>query len=1566
MSGADSDAFFTEQAGRVLWPRTPADLTDTARCPACQSSLTSPLCATCGLDLRHPVAAELLAVSTDAAAALDRRVTLIGRIRYDTDQAFEKAVQEVAATSERPLQATSAATRPPTSAVPPATTLPSTSAVPTEPVLSPPSPPSEPPARRDRPDQPTPATPADPSDPADPARPKRSSVQILMLIVGVLLVAVAAIFFLTLAWLFAGLAVRSVIGAVLTLSALTLAAVLRRKLLVATAEGIGALAVVLVVLDAWAVRQNNLFGLASTDALLYWGAALGGCSALFFAWHALSRLRVASMAGFLTAPVSLALVATGLASDLSDSTRFFLAFLGAAIGALLHRATFPSRSPGAAGRWPSIDRVPERMALVGLGSLALVSAAITAATLQPDSTVAPLWSLGAVTVVAVLHVAAVLTSPPSPSTRVDSAVTIYRAFGYGSAVLAAVAACTIAPVMAGRADSLPLLITAPVLVSVTLALAFELIGRRRAASPARRASLAAASTAAAMAALFAIVVVGFAVLPLCLALTGALTGGGDPVADPSTENWWALFTLAATGGVAALFWSRGALFRARRPYLAWLTTAIIIVAVPFAGALWLVLTLFVLVGSAALAVLLRGPRHPLGSLRVQVVALLCAATTGAYVISWASTATWWVGTLFVATVLMTARRLCDAGTEQVNRSILLSGALVVSLSAAGIAPWALTLGLNPSGQTTAVNVVIGLALATGLFQLMLSLAPRRLFSDTERCWAFYTLLLPTVIVFFVPVATLAGRLTTTERANLLLSVPPTAVLSAALLGAAATTWVLRAPETATLRWPRLIAAAALAPVLLLVVAGLVEPTDAVTTAAGIIAPLVALAACAFALIRATDQARPALEIGAALILVPSLVVTLVNERPLGWLALLIAGLAAAIVAVAPDGLFASRSARRHVGWLAIGLGTAGLWLGLVRAGTEAVEPYVLPVAAVLLGIAALIRRFGRVPRADTASPVASFLTLVGLVVALVPLAIVGQSGSLLRPLLVGALSAVLLLGASWIRWTPPRSGYLAAAGAAGGLALFVTAAGRIFGGLGQPGIPDGRLEIWLLVPCACAVVAAILLTRSGHSAGHRVRPTASRALVLAAVILATTAEMTTMRAAPNPADATLLALRVALLVLVLSGLHVLALRRPAAPLGAAVAWSSITLAGVAALSALSVEAVHPFELLTVPVGLALVLGHLDSAGSPAGTGVTANQQRAVVVTAGLMIAVLPSAVAAGDGSLLRPILALLAGGTLAITGALLTPQARFSGIAGPLAGVGLLAVAVTAIARIGSLPAVAPSGPDGRLEGWLVPTILLLSAAGAGLIIANRRALTDAPAASTRVDPARSAVAIRVGYGIIAVALVALTLAESSALGFTPLATARAVTLVWLLAGVHLALLWLDRSREGRQLGWIAVSLAGCAALAGVLHAAADPLEILTVPLAVALLLSGWLHLERTPAARSWRWCAPGLLLLLVPSLLSDVGGSALWRIVALGVVAVIVVVTGLVRRLQAPFVIGAVVLLIHGTAQLWPWISLAYGAVPWWLWLGVGGILLIVLAARYEQRIRNLTSIALKISALR
>jgi hypothetical protein len=147
----------------------------------------------------------------------------------------------------------------------------------------------------------------------------------------------------------------------------------------------------------------------------------------------------------------------------------------------------------------------------------------------------------------------------------------------------------------------------------------------------------------------------------------------------------------------------------------------------------------------------------------------------------------------------------------------------------------------------------------------------------------------------------------------------------------------------------------------------------------------------------------------------------------------------------------------------------------------------------------------------------------------------------------------------------------------------------------------------------------------------------------------------------------------------------------------------------------------------------------------------------------------------------------------------------------------------------------------------------------------------------------------------------------------------------------------------------------------------ADPFELATVLLAVALIVGGAIRLTRDSNRGSWVELGPGLVVLLLPSLIANLGfTNELWRVVILGVVALLVFGAGLALKLQAPTLIGAVVVVAHGLAQLWPWISGLYGSVPWWLWAGVGGVILIVMAATYESRIRDLKAAARGISSLR
>jgi len=1901
MSPSSSIRDFAQYAGRHLWPRSASELTDTTLCPACLTRLPSPVCASCGLDLRHPAARELLGASTDAATALHRRVELIGRIRFDVAAARSAAEAQQAKTQTEThaasvrREALEAAARDAAAAAAARSAAPSVAdavaqaaaraaslaaaheaslvqprdpsvtaaaesrtapihAAPTQaapaafapPVPHASVPPASAPHASVPPASAPPASvPPAPTTTAGPPARRRSSVQIVLLIVGVSLVSVAAIFFLTVAWFNAGLAFRSVVVGAFTLATLATAALLRRRRLVSTAEGIGALAVVLVLLDVWALRRNNLGGLGATDALLYWGVALLVCTALFLLWHAMSNLRVASVAGFATAAPGLGLLAAGLATDAPPLTRFFLAALGVAAGTLVHRFTLP----GTARFWPAIDRRAERAALLILAGLALVSALAVAGFVQPGTDTAPLLSFGAVAVLAVAQAVTMLTSR-----RTDAG---YRAAASASVGLAGLAVVLGVIAVSWRTGSTELLVSVPLLTAAVLALGGELAWRRRTAGPTRQALLTGTLTATVLATALGLLTVLVASVPLAGALVSTLDRATGPLTEVPAQSGWALATLAGVAALAAGFWRAGAVLASRLRILAWFGAVALLLAVPFTQWLWLILPLYGLLGAGALAALLIARRrtYPLGGYRRLIVTVLWSAGTLGYLIGWSSSTSWWLGTLSAVLMLVLARLALDRETHAARRGALLCGAIVLGLIGSVATPIALTLADPPVTAVLWLLVALSLGLATALVQVFAAQNQVGGLTTTERRWAFWTLFAPTLVVLALPLGLLLDGLSFSERAAVAPVVPVAGVVVTVLVVAALLLWALgrdsRAPGTRS--WERLTAALLVAPALLSLTLNLVLITDAPAAASVLAAPVAALVTVALALVLRLGGRRPAvvgLELGAALVLASAFLRPNVTE--FGWLVLLITGVILLLAAVDTDGLFASRSWRRHLGWLAVVTATAALWWGLASAGTTPVEAYVLPLAGLLLLLAALLWRFGRVDRAVAASPGSALLTLAGLVVALLPLAVTGQTGSVLRPVIVGGASAVLLVGASVLRNTPPRSAYLAAMGLAGALGLLTCGIARSQRIVTAAGPAGPAVEAWLLPTVGLLILAAALLLRQPDDRPHTIRSRASTALLLVGLVTLTLLEAAAF-------DSSVLgAARPLVLVPALSVFAVVAFRAERAHLGAVTAWPSLVLAGVAASAALLAGAVQPFELVTVPVALALAAGQLvrvrpssaaadipatggttapvgstglaesagmtGSAGSApsvsrplsassiwigvglalavlpsalaavgtppltGGTlsGITADGLRQIgtlavggvlalagaaafgrarwaplawpavlvgvatvivtaagrlqpllatgpadgrveawllpaalllvvtggwlitatpvtsasgtpvpassvdgwtterlfgytlvgvallgilgaetgalgfapyapgraialvvlfalvhvavlrfdrsragtvlawlalaagllslvagagrdlftpielgtvplglalvagqlvtagllraplgapasrqtgaaipasarlrhqgVVAVGLALALLPSAVAGGDGTMLRPVLVLVAAGALGILGARLVAQPRWGVLGGPATLVGVFAVLVTAGLRLLPLYGT-PAGPTGQLEAWLLPAAGLVLATGAGLVWSAGR-LAAAAGQGLR----------RTGYGLAMGVVIGIVLAEAPALQYDPLATVRMLVIVWLLAAAYLAVFALDPSPLGRLLAWVTLAAAAAMLGAGGARGVPDPVELASVPLAVALIVSGWLHLGRAPAARSWGALAPGLLLLLVPSLLLDLTASPLWRVVGLGIVATAVLLLGVRRKLQAPFVLGSVVLLVHALAQLWPWIALAYTAVYWWLWLGIGGVLLIALAARYEQRIQNLKSVALRVSALR
>jgi hypothetical protein len=106
--------------------------------------------------------------------------------------------------------------------------------------------------------------------------------------------------------------------------------------------------------------------------------------------------------------------------------------------------------------------------------------------------------------------------------------------------------------------------------------------------------------------------------------------------------------------------------------------------------------------------------------------------------------------------------------------------------------------------------------------------------------------------------------------------------------------------------------------------------------------------------------------------------------------------------------------------------------------------------------------------------------------------------------------------------------------------------------------------------------------------------------------------------------------------------------------------------------------------------------------------------------------------------------------------------------------------------------------------------------------------------------------------------------------------------------------------------------------------------------------------------------------VLLVPSLLVTFADAALWRLVALGIAAVALVVLGAVTRLQAPLVIGAIVAVVHAARTFAPQIAAVYQATEWWLWAAIGGALLLFLGVTFEKRRRDVQAFAATIAKLR
>lgn len=317
--------------------------------------------------------------------------------------------------------------------------------------------------------------------------------------------------------------------------------------------------------------------------------------------------------------------------------------------------------------------------------------------------------------------------------------------------------------------------------------------------------------------------------------------------------------------------------------------------------------------------------------------------------------------------------------------------------------------------------------------------------------------------------------------------------------------------------------------------------------------------------------------------------------------------------------------------------------------------------------------------------------------------------------------------------------------------------------------------------------------------------------------------------------------------------------------------------------------------------------------------------RPVTVPLGVVL-VLP-----GLGGLLATRVGTLAGlGALVVVAAVVGVAGRYAGarLAGWLAAV----AAATGFAVTASLAA----GQPVRTAAFAVLAVAAVVLHGVPLLRPDGRVRVAGAIGTAALEAAAQAVAV-----------LALLLTGGA------LRHAAAVCVLW---GVAVAVRVLRRGESPAGRRALAAVAGGSELLGGWLLLAAGGvvvLEAYTAPAAALALAAGLVVLRTRPGLNSWLALGPGLAAALLPSLVSVVAAPdpQPWRRLALGAVALAAVLAGAARRWQAPVVLGAAVLVplaLHELARGWD-------LLPRWIFLGLGGLALIGLAATYERRRRDL-----------
>jgi hypothetical protein len=268
---------------------------------------------------------------------------------------------------------------------------------------------------------------------------------------------------------------------------------------------------------------------------------------------------------------------------------------------------------------------------------------------------------------------------------------------------------------------------------------------------------------------------------------------------------------------------------------------------------------------------------------------------------------------------------------------------------------------------------------------------------------------------------------------------------------------------------------------------------------------------------------------------------------------------------------------------------------------------------------------------------------------------------------------------------------------------------------------------------------------------------------------------------------------------------------------------------------------------------------------------------------------------------------------------------------------------------------------------------VMVGGAGLATLLAGGEAL----AAGLAMDwPVRHA-----AFGVLAVACAAAVVAgrfRSSAFAIGVEASGYALATVGLLLGVadlplaSLACAVVGVLMAGTALrpdrpwaGYVGTGFLLTASWLRLLASDITVIEAYTVPFSLVLVVFGWWR-SRSRETSSWIAYGSGLASSLVPSMIVMLNGEGWLRPLSLGAVSLAVLLSGARLRLQAPALLGGLTLVVVVLHELAPWIAQVVVAVPRWVPVALGGLLLVVVGATYEARLGDVRRLRTAVGRMR